>query len=165
MKKVNPNILNKVSEEYKPKEDVKKYDLRLTTRIFVLDKDRNIGLMRHAGDKIFFPPGGGVEKGETFFQGAEREVTEELGVDCTPVKDLGVLNHYHEKWFKYFEIHHIYATTDRKEVKIDYEDYDTNLERAWINVDEYIKTLDDYVKNEKPDDVWAKAILYFLKFL
>lgn len=164
MKTINPNTLDKIEGEYLPEKDIKDYESRLTTRVFVLDKDKNIGLIRHK-DNMLFPPGGGAEEGETVFMGSKREVAEELGVICEPVEDLGILEQYHEKWMKKFIIHHVYATTDKEEIKIEYEDYDTNLERVWMDTEEYQIILEDYITNKKPDDVWAKGILYFLNEL
>ena len=66
---------------------------------------------------------------------------------------------------KKFIIHHVHATTNREEIKVDYEDYDTNLERVWMSVKEYKILLEDYLTNKKPDDIWAKGILYFLNEL
>lgn len=165
MKTINPNTLNGIEREYSPEKDSSEYDLRLTTRVFVIDSNMNIGLVRHLQDDMFFPPGGGVEEGETVFEASVREVVEELGVTCNPVEDLGILEQYHEKWMKKFIIHHVYATTDKQEIKIDYEDYDTNLERVWMSIEEYRTLLIDYTENKKPDDTWAKAILYFLNIL
>jgi ADP-ribose pyrophosphatase YjhB (NUDIX family) len=162
MKTINPNILNGVDLEYQPEKDVNEYEDRITTRVFVADKDNNIGLIKHVD--MLFPPGGGVEEGETIFEASAREVIEELGVSSDPVKDLGILEQYHEKWMKKFIIHHVYATTEKQEVKVDYEDYDTNLERVWMNIEGYRILLEEYLK-KKPDDMWAKGILYFLKEL
>ena len=165
MKTIDPNILNGIKDEYVPEKDMKEYEPRLTTRVFVTDKDMNIGLVRHKQDDMLFPPGGGVEEGEVIFDASKREVAEELGVICEPIDDMGILEHYHERWMKKFIIHHVHATTNREEIKVDYEDYDTNLERVWMSVKEYKILLEDYLTNKKPDDIWAKGILYFLNEL
>jgi 8-oxo-dGTP pyrophosphatase MutT (NUDIX family) len=162
MQTINPNTLNGIDQEYIPEKPLSEYEPRLTARVFVIDSENNIGLIRHPPSNMLFPPGGGAEKGETVFEASTREVAEELGVVCTPVEDLGILEHYHDKWMKKFIIHHVYATTDKQSIEVDLVDYDTNLERVWVSIEEYRNILDNYLKNEKPDDVWAKAILYFL---
>ncbi|MEI6553599.1 MAG: NUDIX hydrolase [bacterium] len=161
MKTINPNILSGLDIEYNPEKALNEYEPRLTARVFVLDKDGNIGLVKH--NDMLFPPGGGVEDGEGIFDASKREVAEEIHVICEPREDLGVLEHYHEKWMKKFIIHHVYATTNKDEIKVDLEDYDTNLEVVWMNLNEYIKLLEEYLG--KTDDVWAKGILYFLNEL
>ena len=132
MKTINPNILKNITDEYIPEKDINEYIPRPTVRVFVLDKDRNIGLVKHDG--MAFPPGGGVEESESFFDASTREVAEELHVVCEPIEDLGILDHYHEKWIKKFIIHHVYATTDKKEIKVVLVDYDTNLETIWMGL-------------------------------
>ena len=161
MQRINPNFLNKTSEEYFPEKEISEYEIRPTVRVFVLDNENNIGLIKNPEANILFPPGGGVEKDEEIFAAAQREVGEELGVFCEAVEDLGVLEHYHEKWMKFFVIHHIYAKSDRAEFKIDYEEYDTNFEKVWMNVFDYQKLLSKYV-DENSNDIWARGVLYFL---
>lgn len=161
MQIINPNFLNKISEDYLPEKDISNYEIRPTVRVFVLDKDKNIGLIKNPEAGVLFPPGGGIEKNEEIFEAVQREVAEELGVFCEMVDNLGVLEHYHEKWMKFFVIHHVYAKSDRTEFKIDYEEYDTNFEKVWMNVFDYQKLLTKYI-DENPNDIWARGVLYFL---
>jgi 8-oxo-dGTP pyrophosphatase MutT (NUDIX family) len=54
--------------------------LTLGTRTAVLDGQDRVLLVRHSYAAGWFLPGGGVERGETIFQSATREIREEAGI-------------------------------------------------------------------------------------
>jgi ADP-ribose pyrophosphatase YjhB (NUDIX family) len=64
---------------------------RPTSRLLVIDEQRRLLLFRASNEErpeqvFWFPPGGGVEPGESFEEGARRELWEETGLEVT---DLG----------------------------------------------------------------------------
>ena len=63
------------------------FDLRGSVGIVLTKRSRK--LSRHAGEISF--PGGGVEKGETFYEAAIREAKEEVGLDPSEVEGIGLL--------------------------------------------------------------------------
>ena len=57
--------------------------LRRASRLILLDSQRRVLLLLHAGtngESFWSPPGGGLETGETFEQAARREAMEETGI-------------------------------------------------------------------------------------
>ena len=54
--------------------------LTLGTRTAVFDPENRVLLVRHSYGSGWFLPGGGVERGETIFQSAAREIREEAGI-------------------------------------------------------------------------------------
>jgi 8-oxo-dGTP diphosphatase len=64
---------------------------RRSSRLVLLDSERRILLLQHAGNDgnaFWALPGGGLESGETFEQAAQREAVEELGLAGFPMKFL-----------------------------------------------------------------------------
>jgi ADP-ribose pyrophosphatase YjhB (NUDIX family) len=56
----------------------------------LIDDDGKMLLIRRADNGLWALPGGGVDVGETLAEGAVREVLEETGVTCEPVKLVGI---------------------------------------------------------------------------
>jgi 8-oxo-dGTP diphosphatase len=70
---------------------VKHAQQRRASRLILLDRNGRVLLLRHTrknGSTFWAPPGGGVERGETFEQAALREAEEELGLKGFPIKFL-----------------------------------------------------------------------------
>lgn len=65
----------------------------LGTKCLVL-RGRELLLVRHSYEALWFLPGGGVEKGESFWDGARREVLEETGL---AVERLSLFHLYHAR--------------------------------------------------------------------
>lgn len=64
-------------------------------RILLLKNDE-ILLVKHTYSESWFLPGGGLKKGETFQQGIERELKEELEITVTELELHGVYNNFFE---------------------------------------------------------------------
>jgi len=56
--------------------------LTLGTRVIVTAEQKGVLLIRHTYTVGWYLPGGGVEKGESFFEAARRELREECGVEA-----------------------------------------------------------------------------------
>lgn len=69
-------------------------DWREAARVVCLDDDGRVLLMRwqepSGGDKLWEPPGGGIEPGETPWEAARRELAEETGFSPSLVSSRGV---------------------------------------------------------------------------
>lgn len=62
--------------------------VRPTVRVLVVDADHRVLLLRSRAG-FWFPPGGGIEPGETAVQAARRELVEELGLHLADDGELG----------------------------------------------------------------------------
>ncbi|WNC15749.1 NUDIX domain-containing protein [Brevibacillus brevis] len=58
----------------------------LGVRVIVTDEKRGVLLIRHTYVKGWYLPGGGVEKGESFFDAARRELLEECGLVAEDIR-------------------------------------------------------------------------------
>jgi 8-oxo-dGTP pyrophosphatase MutT (NUDIX family) len=68
-----------------------KRGMTLGTRIVALDAQGRVFLVRHSYTKGWHLPGGGVEIGETFLEGAIRELREEANIEpLEPLKLHGI---------------------------------------------------------------------------
>lgn len=67
--------------------------MTLGVRIIATDVTGRICLIRHTYVKGFHLPGGGVERNETIFEAAAKELMEETGIE-RPIKDLKLIGFY-----------------------------------------------------------------------
>lgn len=70
-----------------------KRPMTLGVRIIATDVTGRICLIRHTYVKGFHLPGGGVERNETIFEAAAKELMEETGIE-RPIKDLKLIGFY-----------------------------------------------------------------------
>lgn len=61
----------------------------LGARILII-RNSEVLLVRHTYTQDWFLPGGGVEKGESFLQAAQRELREECGVEAHDIRLFGL---------------------------------------------------------------------------
>lgn len=87
--------------------------LRATVRVLLIDDAERVLLFattNDSGERFWFPPGGGVEPGETTEQAAHREIQEETGLrDLKLIGEIGRRRHvfalsgvphdFRERWF------------------------------------------------------------------
>jgi ADP-ribose pyrophosphatase YjhB (NUDIX family) len=62
----------------------------------LLVRDGEVALVRHTYQDLWFLPGGGVKKGETFEEAARRELHEEVGAQLGELRLLGVYSSFTE---------------------------------------------------------------------
>lgn len=135
--------------------------LRPTARVLLVDADERALLFRMRsedfGGTFWFPPGGGLEPGETHEMAAVRELQEETGWSEPVLGPLigtrrhvitwgGVLYDCREQWF-FARVDHLVVDTAGF---TDDERYDM-LEARWWSVDRMRRTADRLVPADLPD--------------
>ncbi len=119
------------------------HSITLLTRGVVLDDGRLL-LCRQVGSAHTFLPGGHVEFLESCSAALEREIEEELGVDCQVGRYLGAVEH---QWFG--PVHPGGASSDRHEIAhffavsldgigsgISPPSLENHLEFVWVDLDD-----------------------------
>lgn len=138
--------------------------VRPTVRVLVVDADRRVLLLRSRAG-FWFPPGGGIEPGETAVQAARRELVEELGLHLADDGELGpcVWTRRHvlpsfdlrERWY-------LLRVGDRDPVELDHSGW-TPLERSTLDEVRWW-TLDELAA-ERPEILTPRAIATLLPAL
>ena len=72
--------------------------LTLGTRTAVFDGDNQVLLVRHSYGPGWLLPGGGVERGETIFDSAKREIREEAGITDGLIRFSVGIEHIEDLW-------------------------------------------------------------------
>ena len=92
---------------------------RPTSRVLLLDEHGRTLLFtvdepdQETGKRFWFPPGGGVEPGETHEEAARRELLEETGIDREPGPCIWVREPHvwyfkpHETWYRSIERYYL----------------------------------------------------------
>jgi 8-oxo-dGTP pyrophosphatase MutT (NUDIX family) len=80
--------------------------LTLGTRTAVFDRENRVLLVRHSYGPGWLLPGGGVERGETIFNSAKREVYEEAGIIAEEEPMLTLRKFKQAPWKPTLEISH-----------------------------------------------------------
>lgn len=125
--------------------DEKGWEMQLTVKAVVVDKDGRVLLLKRADKEItngskYDLPGGGIEKGETVEKSLKRELNEELGLDNIEVGSIIRVSEYpegHEKFDKLKALRFI-AYYNGGEIKLnprEHSDYE------WLNIDDAINKL------------------------
>lgn len=103
---------------------------RPTARVLLLDERGRTLLFtveepdQDTGKRFWFPPGGGVEAGETHEEAARRELLEETGIDSEPGPCIWVREPHlwyfraQDIWYRSIERYYL-VRVDRPEVTID----------------------------------------------
>ncbi|WP_250029009.1 NUDIX hydrolase [Paractinoplanes maris] len=75
---------------------------RPAVRVICFDADGRVLLMNwrdpHDGSRLWEPPGGGIEEGETPLEAARRELAEETGLDSARIGDTYLDVHRETTW-------------------------------------------------------------------
>lgn len=69
--------------------------LTLGVRLILAHEDAVV-LVKHTYQRHWYLPGGGVQKGETLEEAAQREAAEELGAELTNLRLFGVYTNFYE---------------------------------------------------------------------
>ncbi|MBI1871624.1 MAG: NUDIX hydrolase [Chlamydiae bacterium] len=101
-----------------------------------------IALISKLGRKVWCLPKGHVEKGESFFEAAQREILEETGLEAHPFNSLGdVAYEYYDRWEKkrIFKTVHFFLFVFCKKVR-NPQDREVD-EVKWFSVDEALSCM------------------------
>ena len=73
--------------KHKPK--LISYNLRRAARAVLLDSKNQVALLHVSHHNFWKLPGGGIDQGETIFEGLKREIREEVGCSVSKIKSIG----------------------------------------------------------------------------
>ena len=92
------------------------------------------------GKRALALPKGHIDPGETAIQAAQREVREETGLVCEPVRELGEVRYWYRRSAK--SIHKSVVYFEFIQIGGDFSDHDDEVESAeWMPVEQALKEL------------------------
>ncbi|MFJ8459726.1 NUDIX domain-containing protein [Lysinibacillus xylanilyticus] len=139
----------------------------LARGIFI--KDNNVLLAQATGHPNTFLPGGHIEFGESAKDALIREIDEELGVTCTVVSLLGLVEHkWEKKGILHCEINQVFEVTNEElTTGFNPESRESHLKFFWCNADDldtinlqpypFRNLIKNYLNGNK--DVWWESTL------
>jgi 8-oxo-dGTP pyrophosphatase MutT (NUDIX family) len=138
---------------------------RPTARVLLLDERGRTLLFtveepdEETGKRFWFPPGGGVEPGETHEEAARRELMEETGIDHPPGPCIWVREPHlwyfkaQETWYRSAERYYL-VQVERPEVTTDrWTELEIQMlsEHRWWSLDEIAASGDLFVPRRLPE--------------
>ena len=139
----------------------------LARGIFI--KDNKVLLAQATGHSNTFLPGGHIEFGESAKDALIRENDEELGITCTVVSLLGLVEHkWEKKGVLHCEINQVFEVTNEElTTGLNPESRESHLKFFWCNADDldtinlqlypFRNLIKNYLNGNK--DVWWESTL------
>lgn len=113
-----------------------------------IEPDEDTGL------PFWFPPGGGVEEGETHEQAAERELMEETGLSVPIGPCIWLREHtwrLNEAWYRSIERYYLASTTPQSRISVDsWTELELQMiqEYRWWSLEEILASGDIFVPRQ-----------------
>jgi 8-oxo-dGTP diphosphatase len=123
---------------------------RRAARAVIIDDQGSVGLMHLKKRGIYKLPGGGVDKGETIMQALIREVKEEVGVEFTGAKELGITlesRYYEEDDHGLFQMTYAYLVKlrgEKGEAAFTEEELAEGATVVWLPKEEALNVIINY---------------------
>lgn len=121
------------------------FEVRLTGKVIVLDKDNKIALVGASVNNIYTLPGGGINKNESIEDGIIREAKEETGCNIKIDRIMGVIDDFRNRDKKHCISHCAIARVfgEKGELYLTEEENKNGLHVIWLDKDEAYKTLEE----------------------
>ncbi|WP_339251220.1 NUDIX domain-containing protein [Sporosarcina sp. FSL W8-0480] len=141
----------------------------LARGIFI--KDNHVLLAQAIGEKNTFLPGGHIEFGESAKDALVREIEEELGISCTVVDFLGLVEHrWERKGVLNCEVNQVFEVAcNNLTAGINPQSRESHLQFFWCRADDledcnlqpypFRNLLKDYMNGKK--DIWWESTLNY----